>query len=75
MSEPPRRDGKTEKGSVNMIRIIGVLLTLIGIVGLVLSGFIVELGVASLPGTLAALLSGIAFLWLCRVCGRRNGDG
>ena len=55
-----------------MIRIIGVLLTLIGIVGLILSGFIETLGVASLPGTLAALLSGIAFLWLCRGCGRRS---
>ncbi|MBO4298719.1 MAG: hypothetical protein J5602_06115 [Clostridia bacterium] len=57
-----------------MIRIIGVVLTLIGIVGLLLAGFIETLGVASLPGTLAALLSGSAFLWMCRACGRRCGD-
>lgn len=57
-----------------MIRIIGVLLTLVGIAGLALSGFIETMGVASLPGVLAALLSGIAFLWMCRVCGRR-GEG
>ena len=59
-----------------MIRMIGVALVLIGIVGLVLSGFIEALGIASLPGLLAALLSGIAFLWMCRVCNRRcdNND-
>ena len=57
-----------------MIRIIGVVLVLIGVVGLVLSGFIEVLGVASLPGTLAALLSGAAFLWMCRTCCRRRGD-
>ncbi|MBQ8953813.1 MAG: hypothetical protein IJ048_06825 [Clostridia bacterium] len=56
-----------------MIRIIGVVLVLIGVVGLVLSGFIETLGVASLAGTLAALLSGTAFLWMCRTCNRRGG--
>ena len=58
-----------------MIRIIGVVLVLIGIIGLVLAGFIETLGVASLPGMLAALLSGTAFLWMCRTCcNRRGGD-
>jgi|GEM_PF-6328458 len=57
-----------------MIRIIGVVLVLIGVVGLLLSGFVEALGVASLPGTLAALLSGAAFLWMCRTCGRRTAS-
>ena len=57
-----------------MIRIIGVVLVLIGVVGLALAGFIETLGEASLSGTLSALLSGTAFLWMCRTCNRRGGD-
>ena len=57
-----------------MIRIIGVVLVLIGVFGLTLAGFIETLGEASLAGTLAALLSGTAFLWMCRSCNRRGGS-
>ncbi len=57
-----------------MIRIIGVVLVLIGVVGLALAGFIETLGEASLSGMLSALLSGTAFLWMCRTCNRRGGD-
>ena len=57
-----------------MIRMIGVVLVLIGVVGLGLAGFIETLGEASLAGTLAALLSGTAFLWMCRGCNRRGGE-
>ncbi|MBR3502916.1 MAG: hypothetical protein IKO07_01570 [Clostridia bacterium] len=56
-----------------MIRIIGVVLVLIGVAGLALAGFIDVMGEASLPGALAALLSGSAFLWMCRACNRRVG--
>lgn len=55
-----------------MIRMIGVVLVLIGVAGLALAGFIETLGEASLPGTLAALLSGTAFLWMCRKCNRSS---
>ena len=58
-----------------MIRIIGVVLVLIGLFGLGLAGFYATMGEASLPGALSALLSGTAFLWMCRTCNRRgNGD-
>ena len=53
---------------MNMIRAIGIALILIGIIGLILASCLPCLGLASVPGLLAALLTGIGFLWMCRCC-------
>ena len=57
---------------MNMIRAIGIALILIGIIGLILASCLPCLGLASVPGLLAALLTGIGFLWMCRCCCKRD---
>ena len=48
------------------MRIIAVALIVVGIVGLILSGVLPVIGIPGVPGSVAALLSGIGFLLLCR---------
>lgn len=48
------------------MRIIAIALIVVGIVGLILSGVLPAIGVGGIVGSVAALLSGIGFLLLCR---------
>ena len=53
------------------MRIIAVALIIVGIVGLILSAVLPIIGIPGVIGGVAALLSGIGFLMLCRC--RREG--
>lgn len=49
-----------------MMRIVAVSLIVVGIVGLILAGVLPVIGIPGVVGAVAALLSGIGFLILCR---------
>lgn len=53
------------------MRIVAIALIVVGIVGLILSGVLPAVGIPGIVGAVAALLSGIGFLVLCR-CHRGN---
>lgn len=53
------------------MRLIAVALIIVGIVGLVLSAALPVIGLPGIIGGVAALLSGIGFLVLCR-CRRED---
>jgi len=48
------------------MRIIGIALVIVGVVGLILSGVLPEVGIPAIPGSVGALLSGIGFFCMCR---------
>lgn len=48
------------------MRIVAVALIVVGIVGLILSGVLPVIGLPAIPGSIAALLSGIGFLLITR---------
>lgn len=52
------------------MKAIIIVLIVVGIVGLILAGILPIIGLASIPGSLAALLSGIGFLLFCRCYNR-----
>ena len=53
------------KGGAHM-RVIAIALIVVGIVGLILTAVLPVIGIPGIAGALAALLSGIGFLYLCR---------
>lgn len=53
------------------MRVIAVALIVIGIAGLIISAVLPVIGISGVIGSVAALLSGIGFLMLCRC--RREG--
>lgn len=65
------RAGGSKKGGCFM-RYVAVALIIVGIVGLILSGVLPAIGIPGVVGSVAALLSGIGFLLLCR-CPREIG--
>ncbi len=53
------------------MRIVAIALIIVGIIGLILSAVLPVVGIPGIIGSVAALLSGIGFLMLCR-CRRDN---
>ena len=53
------------KGETDM-RVVAVALIVVGIAGLILAGVLPAIGIPGVVGAVAALLSGIGFLILCR---------